>query len=175
MISKKFMDAIVNRTENLAKTWCAEVRKSDYMKTYQKLSDERLAKVNKIFFDHLAQWITKGLSRQEIGNYFVELGKERYHEKFPLSEIHYAVYLAKRVVRNMVIAESLLDSAMEVYQVMELGNMVSSFFDTGNFYITRGYLGAMHDELVRSKKFTEEELAQYFPDGSFFKEEIDLI
>jgi len=39
MISKKFMDAIVNRTENLAKTWCAEVRKSDYMKTYQKLSD----------------------------------------------------------------------------------------------------------------------------------------
>jgi hypothetical protein len=175
MISKKFMDAIINKTEDLSKAWCKEVRKSDYMKTYQKLPDERLAKVNKIFFDHLAQWITKGLSRQEIGNYFVDLGKERYHDKFPLSEIHYAVYLAKRVVRNMVLSESLLDSAMEVYQVMELGNMVSSFFDTGNFYITKGYLQAMHDDLVRSKKFTKEELAQYFPHGSFFKEEIDLI
>jgi hypothetical protein len=169
------MDAIVNKTEDLSQTWCQEVRKTDYMRTYQQLPDERLAKVNKIFFDHFAQWITKGLSRKEIGNYFVDLGKERYHEKFPLSEIHYAVYLAKRVVRNMVLSESLLNSAMEVYQVMELGNMVSSFFDTGNFYITRGYLGAMHDDLARSKKITEEELKKYFPHGSFFKEEIDLI
>src|SRR5512139_2249988 len=119
MISKKFMDAIVNKTESLSRTWCAEVRKSDYMRTYQKLPDERLARVNKIFFDHLAQWITKGLSRREIGTYFADLGKERYHGKFPLSEIHYAVYLAKRVVRNMVLSESLLDSTMEVYQVME--------------------------------------------------------
>jgi hypothetical protein len=169
------MDAIVNKTEDLSKTWCKEVRKSDYMKTYQKLQDDRLAKVNKIFFDHLAQWISKGLSRQEIGNYFFSLGNDRYHDKFPLSEIHYAVYLAKRVVRNMVLSESLLDSTIEVYQVMELFTMVSSFFDTGNFYITRGYLQAMHDDLARTKKFTEEELTQYFPHGSFFKKDIDLV
>jgi len=115
------------------------------------------------------------LSRKEIGNYFVQLGKERYEEKFPLSEIHYAVILAKRVVRSTALAESLLDSAMEVYQVMELGQMVSSFFDTGNFYITKGYLQALHDDLARSKKFTEEELTKYFPHGSFFKQDIDLV
>jgi hypothetical protein len=33
----------------------------------------------------------------------------------------------------------------------------------------------MHDDLVRSKKFAKEELTQYFPPGSFFKEEIDLV
>jgi hypothetical protein len=175
MISKKFMDAIVNQTEKLSKTWCGEVRKSEYMKTYQKLPDERLMRVNKLFFDYFAKWITQGLSRKEIGNYFVQLGKERYEEKFPLSEIHYAVILAKRVVRSNALSESLLNSAMEVYQVMELGQMVSSFFDTGNFYITKGYLQAMHDDLARSKKFTEEELTKYFPHGSFFKQDIDLI
>jgi len=175
MISKKFMDAIVNKTEGLSKTWCKEVRQSDYMKTYQKLPDEQLMRVNKIFFDYFAKWISQGLSRKDIGNYFVDLGKERYHQKFPLSEIHYAVILAKKVVRSQALSESLLDSAMEVYQLMELGQMVASFFDTGNFYITRGYLGAMHDDLARSKKFTEEELTRYFPPGSFFKQDIDLV
>lgn len=174
MISKKFMDAIVNQTENLARNWCREVRKSDYMKTYQNLPDERLMRVNKIFFDHFAKWITQGLSRKEIGNYFVALGKERYHQKFPLSELQYAVLLAKKVVYDWVKQESLMNSAMEVYQVMELGHMVSSFFDTGNFYIARGYLEAMHDDFVRSEKHTGEELAQYFPQGSFFKQDIDL-
>jgi len=175
MISKKFMDAIVNQTEKLARSWCGEVRKSDYMKAYQKLPDEQLMRVNKIFFDHFAKWITQGLSRKEIGNYFVALGKERYNQKFPLSELQYAVLLAKKVVYDWVKRESLMDSAMEVYQVMELGHMVSSFFDTGNFYIARGYLEAMHDDLARSKKFTEEELTKYFPRGSFFKQDIDLV
>ncbi len=175
MISKKFMDAIVNKTEDLSRTWCKEVRKSDYLKTYQKFTDEQLMKVNKVFFDYFAKWITQGLSRREIGNYFVDVGKDRYHQKFPLSEIHYAVILAKRVVRNTALAESLLDSAMEVYQLMELGQMVSSFFDTGNFYITRGYLEALHDDLVQSKKFIEDDLIRYFPHGSFFKLEMDLV
>jgi len=175
MISKKFMDAIVNKTEDLARTWCQEVRKSDYMKTYQKLPEEQLMRVNKVFFDYFAKWIAQGLSRKDIGNYFVDLGKERYQQKFPLSEIHYAVNLAKKVVYERVKEESMMDSAMEVYQVMELGHMVSGFFNTGNFYITRGYLEAMHDDLARSKKFTGEELARYFPHGSFFKQDIDLL
>lgn len=174
MISKKVMDAIESQTETLARRWCAEVRKSDYMKTYQRLPDEQLLGLNKIFFEHFAKWITQGLSRKQIGNYFVGLGKERYHQRFPLSEIHYAVILAKKVVYDWVRQESLMDSTMEVYQVMELGHMISVFFDTGNFYITRGHLESLHDDFVRSNKFTEEELAHYFPPGSFFKEEIDL-
>lgn len=175
MISKKFKDHIVKQTESLARKWCEEVRKSDYMKTYQKFPDEQLKKVNKVFFDHLAKWISSGLSRKEIGNYFVALGKERYHQKIPLSEIHYAVYLAKNVVYNTALGESLLDSAMEVYQVMELGKMIANFFDTGNFYITRGYLEAMYADIGRSKKFTEKELNQYFPPGSFFQQDLNLI
>jgi hypothetical protein len=175
MISIKFLNLIVNNADHLSRSWCEEVRKTEYMKTYQKFQEDELIKRNKKFFENLAQWVKTGLSRKEIGNYFVGVGRERYQEKFPLSEIHYGVFLAKKVIYNMILAEALLDSAVEIYQAMELVTMVYNFFDTGNFYVTRGYLEAMYADLGHSKKFTEKELNQYFPPGSFFHQDLHFI
>jgi len=44
MISKKLLNLIINNEDRLAKRWCEEVRKTEYMKTYQRFSEDELIK-----------------------------------------------------------------------------------------------------------------------------------
>ena len=57
MISQKLLNLITNKEATLAKRWSEEVRKSEYMKTYQRFSEEELIKRNTRFFNQLVRWL----------------------------------------------------------------------------------------------------------------------
>jgi hypothetical protein len=162
MISKKLLDLILHKEAMLSRRWVDQIRKSAQMKSYQQHSDEELIRRNKKFFEQLAHWINNDVSRQEIDDYFVTIGRLRYREGFPLPEIVYGIFLAKKVFYDVLIQESLLDSAMEIYQALELITMIYNFFDQGDFHITRGYLEEMHTALGKTGKLTDRELNQFF-------------
>jgi hypothetical protein len=174
MISKKLLDLILHKEDKLSRRWVEQVKQSDHMKSYQKHPDEELIRRNKKFFEQLAHWITNDVSREEIDDYFVTIGRQRYREGFPLPEIVYGVFLAKKVFHDVLIQESLLDSAMEIYQVMELITMIYNFFDQGDFYITRGYLEEMYGAIGKAGKFTDKELKKYIFPGTFKDDRISF-
>jgi hypothetical protein len=167
MISKKLFELILHKENKLSKRWVEEVKKTSCMASYQKHSDEELLKRNRKFFENLAQWIDAGVSREEMIAYFETIGRQRYREGFPLPEILYGVLLAKKVFHDAIIQEALLSSAMEIYQALELITMIHNFFDQGNFNITRGYLEELYAALGKTRKFSGEELNQFFFQGSF--------
>jgi hypothetical protein len=169
MISKTLIEMIKRSLDRLTKHWCQEITKSEFMKTYQQYNDDELIKRNKKFFENLTKWIEEGTSRQEIGAYFVDIGKKRYREKFPLCELNYAVFLGKKVFRDIILNEAILNSALECHQAIGLITMIDKFFDLGNFYLIRGYLEEMYSTMVDSKKLSDEDIKKYFFHGSFFK------
>jgi len=67
MISSKLLNLIVNNEDRLAKRWCEEVRKTEYMKTYQHFSEDELIKRNKRFFEQLVKWLESEGSKGLIG------------------------------------------------------------------------------------------------------------
>ncbi|MCX8044091.1 MAG: RsbRD N-terminal domain-containing protein [Desulfobacterota bacterium] len=169
MISQKLLTLIVNNESRLAKRWSEEVRKSDYMKTYQRFSEEELIRRNTRFFDQLVRWLESNGSKSLIGAFFVQIGKDRYKEKFPLPEMLYGVFLAKKVFWDVIVTESFLDTMVDVYKALEALTLIYNFFDQGNLYITRGYLEEMYTEMIGDKKLSAEEIKKYFHPGSFFK------
>lgn len=169
MISKKLLNLIVNNESRLAKRWSEEVRKSDYMKTYQRFSEEELIRRNTRFFDQLVRWLESDGAKSLIGAFFVQIGKDRYKEKFPLPEMLYGVFLAKKVFWDVIVTEGFLDTMVDVYKALEALTVIYNFFDQGNLYITRGYLEEMYTEMIEDKKLSAEEVKKYFYPGSFFK------
>ena len=167
MISKKLLDLILHKEDMLSRRWVEQIKKSSYMKSYQQHPDDELIRRNKKFFEQLAHWINNDVSREEIDSYFETIGRQRYSEGFPLPEIIYGVFLAKKVFHEVLIEETVLDSAMEIYQVLELITMIYNFFDEGNFCITRGYLAEMYASIGKAGKFNDQELSKYFFPGSF--------
>lgn len=175
MISTKLLKLIVNNEDRLAKKWSDEVRKTEYMKTYQHFSEEVLIKRNKRFFEQLVKWLEEeGSAKSLIGAFFVTIGKDRYKEKFPLAEIIYGVFLAKKVFWSVIVSEAFLETTVEVYGALEALTIIYNFFDQGTLYITRGYLEEMYTGLSNDKKIPADEIQNYFYPGSFFKLDTDF-
>jgi len=173
MISSKLLNLIANREDNLAKKWSDQVKKTEYMKTYQRFTEEELIRRNKRFFEQRLIWLDEGASKSAIGAFFVTIGKDRYREKFPLAEIIHGVFIAKKVFWDVIISEAFLNTTAEVYQALETLTMIYNFFDKGNLYITRGYLEEMYTEISNDKKIPADEIRNYFYPGSFFKLDAD--
>lgn len=167
MISKKLLDLILHKEDKLSRRWVEQIKKSAHMKSYQQHRDDELIRRNKKFFEQLVHWINNDISRDEIDAYFELIGRQRYREGFPLPEIVNGVFLAKKVFYDVLIQEALLDSAMEIYQALELITVIYNFFDQGIFYITRGYLEEMYTAIGKAGKFTDKELKKYIFSGSF--------
>lgn len=164
MPSITLINLIRANTDKLSKQWAEKVRNSEHTKTYQKLSDDELQLRNKRFFENLVTWIDEGALHDEIKTYFSRVGRERYHEGTPLSEINFTIIIAKRVLWDFVLAEGFFSNALAIYQALEMLTMIYNFFDMGYFYIGKEYFEEMHEKVQKSNKFTEKELKNYmFP------------
>jgi len=158
MVYESLIVVLEENIEALAEMWAAEVKASEYMHTYHKLSLEKLEQRGKILFENLYKWLRTGAYNEEVETYFHEIGKTRINEGFPLSEIEHALYLEKKTMWSFVIwkEEILYDLARE--EMIEVMSIINNYFDLGSFYVIRGYMGEMFKHLKETGKFTDEEL-----------------
>ena len=139
MIYLQIVDLIKHEPEKMALRWSEHIRKAEATKSYRALSAEQLVSRHTRVFQNLALWLEQSLSRDQLGQFFENLGKERLREKIPLHEVNYALITAKRNFWELVRSQGLLNSALEFYQAMELMSSIDQFFDLANYHIIRGY------------------------------------
>ncbi len=166
-------ESLISITEQyhlqMAQAWFEEVRKSDYLQTYNALSDPQLLERGKILFENFLKWLQTGADNSEIKKYFVELGKERCKEGFPLSEVNYALYLEKKVLWNFIAFKDKTQGRLTPSDVIEFTSVISGYFDMGEFFIIRGFSEAFAQELIKSGKFPEDKLSEFL-NGMLIKE-----
>jgi hypothetical protein len=169
MIQRKLIDYLQRNPEQMARRWMAKVRRSEHMEQYNTLDEAELIRRGMNLFEHLGKWLDHSISRQEIGRYFVNVGKERFEEQFPLCELNYAIYLEKKVFWEFIQSEGILANPVQMMRAMELITAIGDFFDLGNFYLARGYLATMYLAMRQSGKISAADIDQFFFPGSFLK------
>lgn len=154
----------------ITEKWINEVKSSTYMQTYQTLTDEDIKIRGERFYSHFLEWIKAGASDEKIGLYFFDVGKERLEEGIPLTEIQYAIFLAKRVFWDFLSSKDELERFLISAKTCELVSLINNYFDIGSFFIIKGYLNQFFNTLDETKKFTKNELQDYFLKGALYKE-----
>jgi hypothetical protein len=89
-------------------------------------------------YRHLGGWLSDA-TEERIESVYGELGRKRHAEGIPLSEVVFALTLAKYHLRDFIRTRGLVDSAVELYQEQELHRLVGRFFDRAVFHTVRGY------------------------------------
>lgn len=168
MISTKFIDMIKNNSDQIARKWTRGLLIAKYSQTYRKFPEEELFKRGKDVYDNLGKWLNKELGTMEMAKIYVNIGKQRYQEGFPLCEVLYALHYIKKVLWNFILSEGMLSSTLEIYQVMDLMVTIYKFFDSAAFYLTRGYHEAMYIKLTDKEVIEKDKIADIFPPGSFY-------
>lgn len=167
MLSSKLLDLIDHSAGQMSERWRDWIRNSHHMVTYQKLSDEVLVMRSKGVIINLGKWIDRGFTMEEVGRVYVEVGRERYREGFPLCEVGLALHYTKKVVWNHIMSEGLMTNAMEIYQATDLIVSIQHFFDIAAFYIIRGYQEEMYLRMNRDGGIPMDTLNRFFPPESF--------
>ena len=137
MVSRKLIKIIQDHSSDLAHQWFEHVQQSPTTPTYQSFDEMALIERVQNVYANLEMWLDEESSQVE--RHFTELGTERSQEGFKLSEVLSALFIAKRVLWEYVMSQGLLDTALDLYQILELVNRVRLFFDKAAYYIAVGY------------------------------------
>jgi hypothetical protein len=90
-------------------------------------------------YSMLISWLSGEKTKGKIIEHYIELGRQKYNEGVPLSEMLMVLMLIKRHLWLFAIEKKVIDPAYELQQVLELNNRVVFFFDRVMYCTAVGY------------------------------------
>jgi hypothetical protein len=139
MISRTLVEMIENHADELTKRWLKEVRQSEATAGYHSLPEATLYRRAFDVYAHLGRWVGSEGRQEEVERTYTTLGQERFHEGLLLSEVVQALAMTKYQLWAYIRDYGLLDSALELYQSLDLYNRVVLFFDRATYHAIVGY------------------------------------
>jgi len=171
MVDHVLIDNLNLKARDFTVKWMHMVRKAKQLNHYNKMNDDELLEADSGVYSLLSKTLDKGLNRDDIGGFFVRLGKKRMREGYPISEIIFAINLVERVVIEYILTEFAPENPVRMYQSMGIISRISEFFLLGCFYLTKGFLEAVYTKMNVHDSVEEELLKKYFRDDFFFKDD----
>lgn len=138
-VSKNLVELIERSADELTHQYLEDVKQHSHLPTYRAFDEKELYKRAYRVYSQLGKWISQETTKEEIKSYWTDLGKQRRGEGFPLPEIILSLSMLRRHLWIKVQAEGLLDTALDLYQAIELHNRVVTFFDRAVYYAACGY------------------------------------
>jgi hypothetical protein len=138
MIADRLVRMIELHANELARALVEHLQSSPRTASYHRLSQEALHNRTYHVYKDLGLWL-HSKAEEDIEARYTELGKMRQAEGAPLSEVVYALTLTKYHLRDYIRVAGLVDSAMDLYQALELQRMLGQFFDKAIYYTVRAY------------------------------------
>ena len=171
MLLKSLDDILVGAAPGVGRRWLAKIRKVENLAALNGVEDAELLSIHGEIIRKLGRWFDKSADKNEIGAFFVMMGKEYCAQSIPLSELMFALNLDRKAVTEHIVEGEELEGAHRIYALMEVLDEVGDFFFLGRLLphegLPRGHLYAR----CRSEQCLDDEtLNRYFPDDFFFKE-----
>ncbi|HUH65574.1 MAG TPA: RsbRD N-terminal domain-containing protein [Syntrophales bacterium] len=139
VLSRKLVELIERNADNLTKRWLDDVKKHPGTKTYHAYDEKKLYQRAFTVYSQFDKWMSQETTKEEIKRIYMALGKQRRQEGFALSEVVQALTITRRHIWLLVRSEGLLDTALDLYQAIDLINRSVLFFDRAIYFTTMGF------------------------------------
>jgi hypothetical protein len=138
MISRKLVKLIEEHAEQITQGLLKDIQANPKTTSYQQFSVEEMHKRAYNVYKNLGEWLvdTTGEKAQQR---YLALGRQRFEEKIPVSQVIFALVLTKNHLLKYVKMFGLVDTALELHLELELIRSVTEFFDNAIYYTVRGY------------------------------------
>jgi hypothetical protein len=170
MLLKSLDDILVGAAPGVGRRWLAKLRKAGNVSALNSVDDGELLSIHGEIIRKLGRWFDKSADKNEIGAFFVMVGKEYCAQSVPLSELMFALNLDRKAVTEHLVEGEELEGAHRIYALMEVLDEVGDFFFLGAYYVTKGYLEDTFMRLRTEQRLDDETLNKYLPDDFFFKD-----
>ena len=138
MLSKRLVNLIEEHAEGLTRVVLDDLMSNPRTVALQNAPRDELRRRIYDIFHNLGRWLADR-TEDAIEHTYAEVGRQRFGDRIPISQVVYAFIVTKVHLRDFIRASGLVDSAVQLYQEEELHLMVDQFFDRATYYAVRGY------------------------------------
>lgn len=134
---EELVKLIENQADELAALMVRKIRVSPRMAGYHRFGDDELADRARLVYANLGKWLeaeAEGLVAME----YLSLGKQRYQERIPLSQVIWALLLTRRTLWEFVEGQG-WDTMDDLKRTLDLELLVVRFIDRAILHTVRGY------------------------------------
>ena len=149
MISARLVAMIEDHADQLTAGLVDALLRHPRTSGYHRLARSELRDRADDVYRNLGRWLTRG-SETEIQARYADLGRVRRREGIPLSEVVFALILTKAHLLEYVKTSGLSDTALDLYQELDLVRVVEQFFDKAIYYAAHGYEEAAPGVIARA-------------------------
>ena len=110
-------------------------RTSDYVRRVP--PEELESRVGEIY-QHLGEWLLKK-TEADVERRYVAIGERRYAQRVRLSQLLFMIVATKEHLWEYVSREALADRPVELFQELELFQLVDQFFDRALYFAAVGF------------------------------------
>ena len=89
-------------------------------------------------YRHLGEWLLKKTER-DVEQRYTAIGERRAAQGVPLSQLMFVIVATKEHLWDYVTREAMLDRPVELFQELELFQLVEQFFDRAVYFAAIGY------------------------------------
>jgi hypothetical protein len=137
--SRKLVDLIERNADELTTNYVLAIQRDQRMPMYQGFNQKEVFRRAYRVYSQLGRWISRETTKEEMKNYWTALGRQRREEGFAFSEIVLSLCHIRRVLWDKVQAEGVMDTALDLYQAIDLHNRVVLFFDRAMYFAAAGF------------------------------------
>lgn len=130
---------IETHSDPLARGLLERIENSERCREFvQKVPPEDLKDRVYEIYHHLGEWLLKKTERN-VEHRYIAIGERRAAQGVPLSQFMFAIVATKEHLWDYVTREAMLDRPVELFQELELFQLVEQFFDRAVYFGAIGY------------------------------------
>lgn len=142
MIIEKLISMLDTELDSLSESWIKLLKENENTEAYQRLDDRELHEFSRFVYHQLKLWLDWQITSAELATLFWKVGIERKTREFPLSDIFYAMVLARRNLYINIIEKIGEGNDADLNEIIEFTGRITYFFDKIAYFVIKGYEGS---------------------------------
>jgi hypothetical protein len=153
MLSNRLVERIEDHSEQIITRTITQIRRTPELAQTQKLPDAEFQEWAQDVLRDLDAWLCDP-ANHALAKRYESLGRLRFEESVPLSEVVFSTYILKNKVIEFARSQGFGANSVEIYAEDELENRLGRFFDWLVYHAVRGYEGTPRRHSSGARKAT---------------------
>ena len=151
MLAYRLVRLIETHSEPLAEGLLARLQECDKCRSFQKLPAYEFRQRVYEVYHNLGEWLL-GKKEEDIARRYREIGRRRFSQGVPLSELLWAIVLTREFLLEYLKRDAVVEKPVEVFGEVEMLGLLETFFDRAMYYAALGYEQAQGPARVADKE-----------------------
>jgi hypothetical protein len=141
LLSDELIEAVEKNSKRITELWLDDITTNPSTLSYHNLDRGELAARAAFIFNHLEGWLKGKKDYNDLKSFYAGLGAARRDRRVPLVELIGAMSILKKHIWMFTYSGVVLEKAVDIYRMCELGERLVYFFDKATHYAVMGYNG----------------------------------